>query len=226
MAKKKLKKKNEKKKVEGVSQVEKEQNKQLIVFFTLMLICLGGLIGGYLYVKQLNNFNYAGIDFQKGKEGEITYYHGRFPINYQGQTEKIFNLYLRKDPRSNNIPINTNFSLSKDVIIAFEPGLEKCDKAIVGQSVMTQFVSSFPWVEKVSGAVSNVTYAEEFKINFANCSNATEDKTIILARMSESPSIEREGENCYILNVGDCKYLETSERYIIGVIAQINEVKI
>lgn len=210
----------------GVSPLEKEQNKQLIVIFTIFLLILGSLIAGYLYVQQLNNFSYGGVDFQRGKEGDVVFYHGRFPINYQGQTLKVFNLYLRIDPRKNDIPIATNFSLSSEVIVTFEPGLEKCELAIVGQSTLAQFVSSFPWVKKVTGAVSNKTYAEEFNIDFADCSNETIDKTIILAKMSETPSIEKEGENCYILNVGNCEYLKTSERYIVGVIAEINEENI
>ena len=85
---------------ENLSPLEKQQNKQLIVFFTIMLLCLGGLIGGYLYVQQQNKFSYAGVDFVKGKEGDITFYHGRFPINYQGQTLKVFNLYLRLNPKN------------------------------------------------------------------------------------------------------------------------------
>lgn len=220
-----VKKKN-KKKIIKKNDLESQQNRQLIVFFMIMLISLGGLIAGYLYVQQQNKFNYAGVDFQKGKEGGIVFYHGRFPINYQGQTLKIFNLYLRVDPRKNEIPIETNFTLSKEIIMTFEPGLEKCEKAIVGQSTMAQFVSSFPWVIKSTGAVSDLAYAIDNKIAFADCSNATLDKTIILAKKSEISSIEKAEENCYVLNVADCKYLEVTERFIVGIIAQINEKQI
>ncbi len=206
--------------------VEKEQNKQLIIFFTIMLLVLGSLIGGYLYVQQQNKFSYAGVEFTKVKEGQLTYYHGKFPINYKGQTLKIFNVYLRINPKKNNIPINTPLSLSEKVVISFEPGLEKCPLAIVGHSAMSQFISVFPWVKDVTGAVNNREYALENNMNFADCSNATKDKTIILARTSQVQSIEKEGDNCYVLNVGDCGYLALSERYVIGVIAQINEAKL
>jgi hypothetical protein len=211
---------------EEMTPIEKQQNKQLIIFFMIMLIILGGTIMIYIHLQQESRFNYAGVEFQKGKEGDFTFYHGRFPINYLGQTLKIFNLYLRIDPRKNNIPINTNLSLSKEIIITFEPGLEKCYNAIVGQSTLAQFVTSFPWVEKVSGAVSNKTYAEENKIEFADCSSATKNRTIIFSRISLESSIEKEEENCYVMNVADCKYLEITERYILGLIAQINEKKI
>lgn len=219
-------KKKSKRKIVRKTDIETQQNKQLIVFFMIMLISLGGLIAGYLYVQQQNKFRYAGVDFQKGKEGDIVFYHGRFPINYKGQTLKIFNLYLRKDPRKNDVPINTNVSLSKKIVITFEPGLEKCNLAIIGQTTMAQFVSSFPWINESTGAVTDLEYAIENKIPFADCSNASSDKTIILAKKSEKSSIDKSGENCYILNVADCNYLGVSERFVIGMIAQINEKKI
>lgn len=224
MAKKKTKK-GVKKKVK-MSVLEKQQNKQLIVFFTIILLCLGGLIGGYLYVKRQNAFSYAEVDFVKGKEGDVTFYHGRFPINYRGQTLKVFNLYLRMSPKENKVPIETNFSLSREVIVSFEPGLEKCPLAIIGHSTLSQFVSVFPWVENVTGAVNDKTYAEENGIGFADCSKATTGKTVILARSADKSSIEKEGENCFVLNVANCEYLAVSERYIMGVIAQINEVEL
>jgi len=209
-----------------MSTLEKQQNKQLIVFFVFILLILGGLLVSYFYVRQQSNFSYAGVNFLRGKEGEIVFYHGRFPINYQGQTLKIFNLYFRINPKRNKVPINTNFSLSEKVVISFEPDLEKCPGAIVGHSAMSQFISVFPWVKEVSGAVNNKAYAKEKGIEFADCSNATTAKTIILARGADKSGIEKKGENCFVLNVANCEYLMVSERYIVGIIAQINEVKL
>jgi hypothetical protein len=212
----------------SASVMERQQNFQLMVFFSVILVILGVLIGSYLYTHQLNNFKYGGVEFQRERLGESTLYHGRFPIIYQGKPIKVYNSFLRVDPRKNDVPIKTNFSLSGNVIISFQPTIEKCDRAIIAQSNLAQFVSVFPWVTQVSGAVTDRGYADEVNISFADCTQATNDTTVILVRLSESEGIERSGENdnCYILNVGECNYLEVSEKYILGVMAQINGEKI
>jgi hypothetical protein len=233
-SKKKVVKKTTKKKVSKVkpkvelSKTEKEQNKQLIVFFTIMLVILGGFLAGYFYVQQLNKFSYAGVDFIRGKTGEVVYYHGRFqmPAERPGAQRVIYNLYLRLDPRKVRVPINTDeFALSQQVIIAFSPEIGQCKDTIIAHANMKQFFEAFPWVVSVGGATTSEEYAEERNLTFANCDSAEPYKTIIQVQASEKNSIEKEG-NCYILNVKDCEYLEVSEKFILGFVGKINSVKI
>ena len=234
MAKKTAKKKVAKKKVvkkvanKELSKTEREQNKQLIIFFAIMLILLGGFLAGYLYVRQLSQFSYAGVDFERGKAGEVVYYHGivQMPATQQGGSRLRFNLFLRLDPRKNKVAINTDeFALSQHVTIAFDPEIGKCDKMVVAHSNMEQFFQSFPWVAVVSGASTNQSYAEERELAFANCESATPGRTIVMARVAEENSIEKEG-NCYVLNVRNCEYLKVSERFIMGFVAKINNATI
>jgi hypothetical protein len=227
-SKKKVVKKESKNKISKVelSKTEKEQNKQLIVFFTIMLIILGSFLGGYLYVQQLNRFSYAGVDFEKGKAGEVVYYHGKMqmPAIEQGGNRLIYNLYLRNDPRKNKVPINAEvFALSQFVTIAFDPEIGQCNDMVIGHANMEQFLQAFPWVSRVSGAVTDKEYAEERELAFANCDSATPGKTIVLVQTAEKNSIEKE-DNCYVLNVKNCEYLEVSERFIMGFVGKINNV--
>jgi hypothetical protein len=50
---------------------------------------------------------------------------------------------------------------------------------------------------------------------------------VLIIRKSDIPSIAAGNKSgCYFLNVGDCQYLETVERYIMGAMAQINNVSL
>ena len=231
MAKKKIVKKKAKKKVakkvlnEDFSSTEKEQNKQLIYFFVIMLLLLGGFLGTYFYFQQSNRFSYAGVDFEKGKTGEVEYYHGKMemPALSSNDNRLIYNLFLRIDPRKNKVPINVDtFALSSTVFISFDPEIVRCGEMVVAQGNLEQFLIAFPWVNRVMGATTDQNYSEERNLNFEDCNSSTDQKTVIEVRNSEIKSIEKEG-NCYILNVGDCEYLEVSERLIVGLVAKINE---
>ena len=84
----------------------------LIVALTLIIIFVP-----QIYHNFFEKFEYGGVGFEKIRVGKIDFYHGIFPVNYFGERIVNYNIYLRNDPRKNNIPINTQFSLSKNVTI-------------------------------------------------------------------------------------------------------------
>lgn len=205
------------------SKSEKEQNKQLAIILGVLILFFGIFLASYFYFQSQNYFNYAGLDFRKEKIGEINFYHARFPIIYQGQVYRIYNLYLRNDPRKNKIPVNANFSISKKVIISLDEEIKNCEKAVLGQTNLAMFLWAFPWVENVTAALTNEEAAKRNNMDFANCSNASNKRTIILVKASNKNSIELESENCYRLNVANCEYLKVAEKYIMAVIEEINK---
>lgn len=227
---KKVTKKSLKNEIPETDSVESIQNKQLIVFFVVMLTVVGSFLMVYFYNYQQNNFSYAGIDFQKGKTGDVEYYYGQvqMPRINEEDNRLIFNLYLRLNPKKNDVPINTeDFALSQKVVIAFEPESQgEClDKLMLAQGNLEQFFNAFPWVEAVSGAYTDEEYAKEKGLAFANCNSSRSDRTIVMFNKTNSNSIEKQG-NCYILNIKDCSYLESSERLIMGFVGKINRVEL
>jgi len=220
MAKKKIKKEVVKKE-DPNKQVEKQ------FFWTvgiILAIVLAFVLVPVLYHQIFEKFEYAGVKFEKIKYGDLTFYHGKFPIIYQGNFSAVYNLFLRTDPRKNDIPLNTTLSLSKNVRVALNDNVHLCEDMILGQSELGKFIPAFPFVKNLTTGLVNKTFAQEIGVEHIDCSKATKDNTVLIIQLSETPSIQLgEKENCYILNVGDCKYLETVERYIVGAMAQINE---
>lgn len=221
---KKRNKKNEAKKV-----VKDNPNKTVeIQFFWLVgiviTITFAFVFIPLLYHQIFEKFEYAGVNFIKEDSGKLTFYHGQFPIIYKGNLSAIYNVYLRNDPRENNIPVNTNLSLSTKVSVSLNNDVHLCKDMILGQSELGKFISAFPFVKNLSTGVVNATFAKEYNIPQITCKNASADHVVIIIQKSESPSIESgDRENCYFLNIGECEYLETAERFVVGAMAQINE---
>jgi len=190
----------------------------------IIAIILGFVLIPVLYHQIFEKFEYGGVKFEKIKEGQLTFYHGQFPIIYKGNFYAVYNIYLRHDPRKNQIPLETNLSLSKKISISLNDGAASCTDAMLGQMELGKFFSAFPFVNKnITTGFYNASLAKEFNISPITCDNASKDHTVLIIQKSQTPSIESgSAENCYVLNIGECKYLETVERYIVGAMAQVN----
>jgi hypothetical protein len=216
------------KKIEPKKVVKENPNKVVETQFfwlvsIIIIITLGFVFIPVLYHQIFEKFEYAGVKFEKIKEGQLTFYHGQFPIIYKGNFSAVYNVYLRNDPRENNIPINTNLSLSQKVSISLNDNVNLCEDMMLGQSELGKFVSAFPFVKNVTAGVNNVSVAKEYNVPQITCKDASKDNTVLVVQMSELPSIESgDKDNCYLINIGQCQYLESTERYVIGAMAQIN----
>ena len=208
---------------DGKKDKEGRQARQLIWILATVGIIFIAFIGGYFYIKSLDKFSYGGVNWEKIKEGSLTLYYSRFQVS----TNQYYNLYLRNDPRENKIPIiNTTFKFHSNVIASLEPDAGNCREATLGQVTLGQFLTGIG-VSSVRGALSDEKMAKAMNLTFANCSFATNQTTIILIKKTNETSIQPgENSNCYVINAGDCKNVESIEKFAIGVIAQSKNVKI
>ena len=185
-----------------------KKDKEILWVLIIAGIILISFLAGYFYVESLKRFEFGGVNFEKIKDGSLVFYHGRFPIIYLGVPQNYYNLYLRNDPRENNILINIDkFKFDKKVIISTEPGVEVCGgDGVIAIANLAMFLSAFPFIEDVEGAVSYEETAKELNLSFANCSSAI-NQTVILVQKSETPSITQDKQNkaCYKINIGDCE---------------------
>jgi hypothetical protein len=219
---KKIKKSKQKNKRSFNIQLD-EKEKTLIWMFVWVAIVFVIVIGGYFASVQMKKFTYAGIQFNKEKYGDLNLFHGRFPVIYQGKLYSYYNFYLRTDPRTNNISVNTEIILSKNVSVSLEKNASKCLTVMGAQMEFGKFVGVFPWVEQVNSGVFDKDIANATDLTRITCDDASFDQSVYIVRASETASIEAgEKPNCFYLNVGNCQNIETVERFIVASIAQIN----
>ena len=139
----------------------------------------------------------------------------------------MYNVYFRNDPRENNISVLAPISFSKNITIAIQPEAGECGSAVMGQIELAKFLKAFPWVKTINSAVANRTVANELNLTYSSCEYASQDHTVIVIRKSNETYIDNGIlETCYIIGVGDCKNIETVERFIMATMAQVNNATI
>lgn len=203
-----------------------KQDKQTLWVVVSILVLIGVFVGGYLYFQSLNSFEYLGIQWDIQKYPGLTLYHSRFPIIYMGELVANYNIFLRNDPRKNEIPLKTEFQFDNQVVISFQPESIECDDTTRVSTDLVGILNAFPFITNVSGGVSNESVADELGLDFVDCS--TKDKTVILIQRSDSAEIiqDNENPNCYIINIGECEETLAVERFMLGIIKQLNFTKI
>src|SRR3989344_4261086 len=89
--------------VKKMNKLEKNQNKQAkyiigIMFFILIVIILSAL-----FIDISRTFGYEGMKFSEEKYGNILIFKHSYYFVYGGE-QYLYNLYLRNDPRKNDVP--------------------------------------------------------------------------------------------------------------------------
>ena len=231
--KKTRKEDDEKEDVKKLEKIKHVEDRQLlwIVFFIFLII--GGFIGTWYYVQTLNKFEYLGLKWnvEEREGGNFDFYHTRFPVFYNANAN--YNLYLREDPRENNVSVNLiedsyGIRFRPDIVISLSPKAMRCENSHIANAKMSQFLVQAVGLNS-EGASTNKTYANELNASYATCNkynnmNDTEiNKTIIIIdSQSQNPEIRQnqDNENCYIIDVGKCENMKATERFMIAVLEQ------
>tara|TARA_Y100000310_G_scaffold282567_1_gene303900 strand:+ start:1570 stop:2391 length:822 start_codon:yes stop_codon:yes gene_type:complete len=213
--------------------LKQRENRQLFWFFAVIILVFASFLGTYFYVQGLKTFDFVGVDWVREDYKGLTLYHGRFPIIYKDRVVANYNLYLRNDPRENNVSVVRGIRIRfwPEVIISNSPEAAKCTSAGRITGDLGMFISAFPWITNMTGAVNNLTVAKEQNLAFADCATGITDynKTIIMIKQfdegGEIPNpkiLKEENPNCYAIYVGDCENVLAIERFMIEVLGHMD----
>lgn len=212
--------------------LKSKENRQLFWFFAVVILVFASFLGTYFYFQSLKTFNFVGVDWVIEDYKDLRLYHARFPIVYKDKMVAYYNLYLRNDPRKNNLSVIDGMKIRfwPEIIISNSPDAADCSGAGRITGDLGMFVSAFPWVTNVTGAVNNLSVAEENNLSFADCFSGVQDynKTIIMIKKVDeegkipAPKIlKEENANCYVIYVGECENVLAVERFMIEVLGHI-----
>jgi hypothetical protein len=223
MVKKKVKKKISKK-------VSDRETKQLIGFLVITGLVFILFFGTYFGVRAQKHFDYEGaewwIEGEREGWGDLTLYHGRYQVKTStGKVITNMNLWLRNDPRENNISSEVDFledKIASNVIITFTDELMECKgRALIVPQLSQAFGIGLPWTT-TSGAVANQTTAENLNLTYATCEDVGEETSVILIQKGEESKVYSE-EGCYTIQYQDCdEAIKVSEKLILELIKQLN----
>lgn len=216
MAKKQTKKKKTKKgKKEGKTSRKKQiesQNKILKNFFIGVGIIIITILLIFLFINQINSFEYEGVEFSIVKFCDtrpcLITYNTELPVIYQREIIS-YNFYLRNDPRelAKSVPFDGEVVFKNDMFINITFNRE-CE------GYETIAIVNFLNLYEISGI--NVIADEN-----AEC-DSEGNSMFVLIQESNRTSIEQFGPACYNINIKNCEILEGTERFMIDTFAEIH----
>ena len=215
MPRKKIKKtdgKKERIKIEGKAS-RKKQEKQIRIFIIVMLALLVFLFIVYAFIRATLKFNYAGLEFEKVRQGELILYR-----------TDVFPVFLREDPRElRDIEVKERIILQKKIGIGGEKELlESCEDSTIAATTLSIFYGK-TGLQPFSASV-NKTESEEFGISYVECGLGADYSVINLVKGGEN-KISKKG-NCYTLEVKDCEVMDVTERFIVASYAHSRGIEI
>ena len=210
-----------KKKIKKV--VKKESNKEVYWMIGVLVVMLITFLSFSAIFKSFHTFDYEGLTFTREKFGEIPVYHYYYYYNYLGDIFQ-YNLYLRNDPRENDIPVDgkIEFSSIRPVYISVNGHkLIQCEQSNIAVAGVSAFFTNN--LVETRSATPNIIESQYRRITYADCENMPNDQVVVITSGEES-KIETTGDSCYTITIANCEILDATEKFIVQTIidASIN----
>ena len=190
------------------------------------LVTMGALLLIFLFFfsvfSESRKFDYQGLTFTKEKYGEIPVYRYYYYFtDNSGQMIK-YNVYLRNDPRENNIPVTGKivFNVSKSVYFSInDTGLKECENAVIGVADLTKFLVDNQFQFKAGTPDS--TEAKEMNRTKITCEIYPSISVIELRNGNTTQIVKT--NNCYKIDVANCEVLEALEKFKVQSLIDAKE---
>ena len=202
--------------------VRASETRQLIWFLVIVAIVFASVLVPYFYLQSLKSFEHAGVDWVKEEYAQFDVYHSEFPA-LNGEDYK-YNVFLRNDPRENNVSVDGNFKDFKvGGFVSISPEIDLC-RGDVSRVMLDlgSFLELGLGVQKVWAATPSFEIHNETGREYATCN--TKYRTIVMIEKGE-PAVIQSSENpfCYTIRVKDCDDIAPVEKFITEVIRAVRE---
>lgn len=200
--------------VKKMSKKEKKIERELlwIVGFFVFLVVL------FIVARTLFNasetINYEGLTFVKEKVGELNFYKYSYYVEEENGGFYTYNLYVRKDPRNNNVPISKKNTILFDSPITYvtidTSYLNQCAESAAAVGSLAKFLSDNQI--KVKSANMDFTEAAVHQQEWVTCESKPNNDVVQIMKGNET-RIDIT-HNCYTITIGeDCEALKAVERF-------------
>ncbi len=180
----------------------------------LLVLVFGAFVFQYTLVA-MTTYTYKGLTFTIEQEGDLRLHHHAYFIDPTTR----YNLYLREDPRENEVPVKGRIIYdSRRVYLSVNTSeLNTCSDSAVGVGTLTSFLGLNGL--KVKSASPDPVKAVEFNVTYADCTTNQEDMVIILQAGAES-LVEKIEDRCFVLTVQNCTVIPVIEKFMVESVAQ------
>ena len=205
---------------------KKKQQKELYWVLGVMIVLILVFLLSNSVFKSMQTFSYQGLSFAKEKFGEIPVYHYYYifktPSSLTGQVTSEFikyNLFLRVDPRENNVSVDGEIYLVQGVqtYVSVNPtNLTQCENSSIAIANLASFINGLV-VAPAKSASPIEEIANQSNVPYVTCENYLSEPRILI-QAGEQSLIKKENTNCYVLTVANCEILEVTEKLIVQAI--------
>jgi hypothetical protein len=205
------------KKQKKIKEKKKDKTeKQLVIIIVVMALIVLGIVAGYFIIQGQKKFDFIGLHFEKTKYGQLDFYYAKTQVTRPDGRIVNYNMYLRNDPRSLNLPeVRVEYIKGKNVYISLDPSLGECSDGTLAFTTLGSFFGVTGI--RAEAALTNKTESEEKQISYITCEN-TKDSTVFVFEEGETREIIKK-DNCYVVSVPNCELVESVEEIILGTIA-------
>lgn len=236
MARKKVEKKLKKKKEvvkltesDKISSEEdrqlKNEDRQLFWFFVVIGVIFATVLVSYFATESLKGFEFAGVDWMIEDYENLRIYHGRFIALTNPNLN--YNIFLRGDPRENDVPTEGTFDKFKyGGIVSMTPEVDRCRGELSRVMLdLGAFLKQGVGVGPLSSGSTDKFVANESGRQFAQC-GTVRDRTLVIIELGDSAIVQDEGNPyCYIIRAKDCNDVSSVERFIVKTIEDFTLAK-
>jgi len=205
--------------------IVKRESKQLIWFFVIVAVIFASFLGPYFWIESSKTFEYVGADWALESYESLDIYHGRFAsLSNPGLT---FNIFLRIDPRENNVLTEGVFDKFKNGgIISLTPEVDACRGELSRVMLdLASFLKEGVGVGSLkTGSTDKVTALNSDR-RYALC-NTVSDRTLVIVDIGEPRVVKSEDHPyCYTIYAKDCNDVSSVEKFIVKTIEDFGEAE-
>lgn len=196
--------------------VEKE-NRQVVWFLVVVGLVFATVLIPYFWNEGLKTFDYANINWTIEEYAEPTgnIFHGRF-LSFTNPN-LYYNIYLREDPRINDIYTEGTFdSFKYGGYVSWNEEVESCRGELSRAMLdLSAFLKQGIGIDIVEGGASSIEFSESSGMDYATCD--TKDRTIVIVNIGEESKViqNKENPNCYTIYASSCEDLTSIEKFIV-----------
>lgn len=190
---------------------KKKGNREIYWIIGIMAGILGILYLSQIIAEEFRTFNYQGLTFTKERFEKIPVFHYFYFFNKDGQTYK-YNLFLREDPRENNVPVTGNiiFSGERAVYLSINgTGIAQCGNSTREIATLSSFFVNNMFM--VKAGTPDKEEAEQKNLSYISCETHPLND-VILIQKGDKTDIEKEN-SCYIIDIANCEMLNAIEKF-------------
>jgi hypothetical protein len=214
--------------IKDINNKQERKERKVKTFFYLLAGIIVGLFLVYIiasvffsnvsiWFNSFDSFQYGPLTFAKDDGQGSELYHATYMFTTDDNRRFRYNMYLIKDPRKNNVPVEGDliFGGEKEIFFSLDTSaMLNCSGILRDVSLLpTFFLNNIFSVEhgfadKDEAKASNLTY-----ISCASLPN----KNVVSIEPGPQTKIVREGR-CYRVIVSDCQLLDAAEKFQVQAV--------